>query len=480
MADTNDQDGGPQAPTLRVELGHTGTLNLVAAPITTLSLDERPTPLTVRELSTELAIEGRSTGFSEQRVPASLAWLVHYSPTGSDEFTLPGELHLSGGRFQFKTKKGRLPRLEVLAHRLFGKGTVGYRLTPQYPHAPSATRPPGSIHFDNPLSVELAPGPVRSHKMGTPLGFKLHRGPLIDELLQAGHEVRLVIDEEDGGEGRLPRNYKDLHLEWTWDKRSQKETLFWYTGCSADSTCDAPRFDYPEASEAGVHEFSYRLFIAPPQGSPAWMKPVEALKAQPLVSVARPSLRSFSLALEPAILGLQPPRLLARGELEGIDQEIDVSVDLTLWRRADKGRGRFTKVHGPVTVPVKGGRFQTDLYTFHAAQGAGRQSSLVHHPLWLYEPLWAWLSTYEPPRPGAKPEPVLFATVRLHASHLAQVKLPALASLGFDPDVFDAFDEGTGVMSSPQKGGGICSAEALCGSDLVERLKLELMRFYEG
>jgi len=480
MADTINQDGGPQVPTLRVELGHTGTINLVAAPITTLTLDERTAPLTLCELSTELSIEGSYTGFSEQRVAASLSWLVHYDPTRSDEFTLPGELHLSGGRFQFKTKKGRLPRLELFTHRLFGKGTVGYRLTPQYPHAPSATLPPGSIHFDNPLFVELAPGPASHHKMGTPLGFKLHRGPLIDKLLQDGHEVRLVIDEEDTGEGKLPKGYKDLHLELTWDKHNQKETLFWYTGCSADSTCDAPRFDYPEASEAGAHEFFYRLLIVPPQGSPAWMKPVEALSSQPLVSVDRPTLRSFSLSFETAVLDFQPPRLLARGEIEGIDWEIDVSVDLTLWRRADEARGRFTKIHGPVTVPVKRGRFQTDLYTFHAAHGASRQSSLVHHPLWLYEPLWTWLSSHEPPRPGVKPEPILFATVRIHATHLAQVKLPALSSLGFDPDVFDAFDEGTGTMTSPQKGGGICSAEALCGSDLVERLKFELIRFYGG
>jgi hypothetical protein len=55
--------------------------------------------------------------------------------------------------------------------------------------------------------------------------------------------------------------------------------------------------------------------------------------------------------------------------------------------------------------------------------------------------------------------------------------------LPFRDDVsglFDAFDEGTGLMTSPQQGGAICSAEALCGSDLVARLAAWLTRFYGG
>ncbi|WNG36556.1 hypothetical protein F0U60_24800 [Archangium minus] len=65
-----------------------------------------------------------------------------------------------------------------------------------------------------------------------------------------------------------------------------------------------------------------------------------------------------------------------------------------------------------------------------------------------------------------------------NARHLANPSLPAFASLNFNAEVFDAFTESQGNLSSPLKGGSICSAESRNGPALVERIRATLKRSF--
>jgi hypothetical protein len=473
MAD-KASDSRPQGSSLRVELGFTGTIRLVASPVTELALDRPASPsgsgvIRVDRLTKPIVVTGRYHGTREKLIPASLVWLVHYyDPPDYHEAAIPGHLHLQpDGRFTFKATRAsnpeKHPELDVLQHRLFGKGAVGYRLTPRFPHAPSEMVPPGLIEFDNPLDVRFAR--VHAPRIGTRLEFKLDKGRAVEQLLQSGHKVRLVIDEEDAGEARVEKGYQDLRVELEWDAEGMDEARPWFIGCSASSTPEAPRFEYPEAKEEGDYEFSYRMLIEPPQGrKPRPPPPIEARKPRRLVEVARPALASFSLAFEPARESLEP-RLVARGELTGLDSGIKPSVDVSLWRKGARGEGRFTRVSGPLNVPVEGGRFEAELYTLPLERDSSED-----------EPLWQWASVHEMPREGARPEPTLFATVCFNTRHLGQPKLPAYASLDFDSSRFDTLDEGRGVLGGPEKAGSICSAESRRGFGPVVALR----RLFEG
>ncbi|MFY0571983.1 hypothetical protein ACN28E_50255 [Archangium lansingense] len=481
---TEDKDSKPQRAPLRMELGFAGTIRLVASPITELTLNRPTSPLdpgviTVDRLKKPIVVTGNYKGTTEKVIPANLVWLIHYyNPPDYNEVAIPGRMHIDkDGSFQFKAAKADNPEghpeLDVLRHRLFGKGSVGYRLTPQYPHAPSETMPPGLIEFDIPLDVKF--NPVPDPAMGSRLQFMLDKDWAVEQLLQSGHKVRLVIDEEDAGEAKVKKGYQDLRVELLWGSANMNEALSWLIGCSATSIPENPRLDYPEAKEEKDFEFSYRLLIdlpepkPPPKGkkvkTPA---PLEARKSQPLVKVPRPALESFSLSFEPAREGHEP-RLVARGEIAGLARGIIPTVDISLWRRAAKAEGRFTRVNGSMTIHVDAGRFEAVVHTLPLDPGSFGD-----------DPLWEWASTYAKPGAGERPEPALFATVCINPGHLSQPKLPACASLDFDAGRFDAFDEGRGVISSPLAGGSICSSESKSGSAVVASLMALFTRVAGG
>lgn len=490
MADTtsspaaSDNDSKPQRTSLRMELGFTGTIRLVASPITELALNRPTSPsatgvITVDRLKTPIVVTGTYKGTTEKVIPANLVWIVHYyEPPDYNEVAIPGRMHIDAeGRFQFKATQAENPEgnpeLDVLRHRLFGKGSVGYRLTPQYPHAPSETMPPGLIAFDNALDVKFKPVP--NPAMGSRLQFTLDKDWAIEQLLQSGHKVLLVIDEDDAGEAKVKKGYQDLRVELAWSHATMDEELSWLIGCSATSIPENPRLDYPEATEEKGFEFSYRMLIQPPEPKPGPKgkkvkapAPIEALKVRPLAKVARPALENFSLAFEPAREGLEA-RLVARGEMSGLARNIIPTVDISLWRRASKDASRFTRVNGPLTIPVDAGRFEATVHTLPIDPGSFGE-----------DPLWAWASAYAQPGAGARPEPTLFATVCFNPGHLSQPKLPACASLDFDAGSFEAFDEGKGVITSPLKGGSICSSEAKSGSAPVASLLTLFTRASSG
>ncbi|KFA87670.1 hypothetical protein [Archangium violaceum] len=527
MSDTS-KDG--KLPTLRLDLGFVGVINLVASPLTTLKLhpptlapaseapggpaeasDEEddtlsqdfvdPSTIRIRQLETSFKVTGEYTGFTEQTVPATLTWVVYDDTTNlTHESTLNGTLHLNNGSFEFKEVKGKQeahPRLRVLEHRVFGKGWIDYRITPQYPHAPSVAlsdclkekaaalrqHTPSSmwdwdaergIQFDNPLDVEFEP--ESGFVMGKTLEFTLIGGALVRKLLRKGHGVRLVIEEEDGQEKKANRSKSDLRAELVWNQENKDKKLPWLIGCTVASTPDAPRFEYPEANEEAAHEFFYSILIDHPTPepkpsakgkTPAQPKPVQVLKPRQLLVLFRPTLESFSLSFEPADED-SAPRIAARGQIRDLDPTPNVSVDVSLWRRSDKGRRvAFMRVGQPVNAQLVNGRFEVDLYSF--LQGYGPTT----HEDDLF---WQWLSSYERPPQGTKPEPALFATVCFNVRHLANPGLPAYTSLNFNSEVFDAFSEGQGDLSNPLKGGSICSAESRSGPALVERVRAALKR----
>ena len=453
----------PKPPTLSIPLGFAGALRLVAAPITEVTLDQPASERRITELDTEVVVSGTCKGFTEQTLSASLSWVIRYDSGDSAEYAVAGKMHIKGDRFEFKVARGKTaapPRLDVLQHRLFGSGAIGYRLTPLYPHAPTAAVEAGKIRFDNVLGAKTKPERIGTALIGQPVVFALVRGALVDKLLDEGFEVRLRIEEEDSGKGER-RARDDLQAELVWDGKSRGQTRSYLIGCTADSTSEAPKLAYPEAGEAGDYELGYRLYV----GKPGDRWPVEAGKVRPLATMARPTLTSFALEIRRPFLGWMPA-IIAKGTISGFHDQLEASVVLSLWRKGDR-RGVYTQVSPSAESPqivaaLTKGAFEAELWesSFLAACYASPGT------------LESWLLSLPEPAAGAAPVPTLFASVRLNNTLPANPKVTAVqAALSFDAAAVDTIIEAAGVIGSPLAGTAICSAESKQGAALALQMK---------
>src|SRR5947199_5332433 len=103
--------GRPDDPRpLEVELGTTRTIRVVASPKTSFSLSA-PAARKIIDLVTQVEIRGACTGFTESKVPATLAVIVRRSDSDMTEHVIEGEMQLSSDRKTFEfLARGEKPK----------------------------------------------------------------------------------------------------------------------------------------------------------------------------------------------------------------------------------------------------------------------------------------------------------------------------------------------------------------------------------
>ncbi|MBN1961508.1 MAG: hypothetical protein JW841_11225 [Deltaproteobacteria bacterium] len=437
---------------ISIDLGYTCHVNVRAVPVTTVTLnliiDE------IKQLKTEVAIKGTTTGFSIKEVDAVFAWIIDYDNNDIEEFTYKGQMKIaSNGNFDF-TVNDKPPEISVFDHRLFGKGKIGYRISPKYPHAPSAIVPSdeSQFTFNNKLQVSSSVGGKSALDLGTLTFFNLEMGELANELIDNGDKVVLYLKEADNGDKESLGN-DNFSANITWDKDTKSVIYQWYIGCTMSSYKKSPMFSFPEWYEEGdTCEYSYKLCVERQKNKKIIKKDV-TYRDEKLFTMLRPELSYFRLACEYLERKNAPgkvPTINVIGNIDNIHEDLSVSVRVTLWKA--KSPWIFEPVGDTKIAHVENGIFIVSLCEFSVDTQKRAKHSLAK---WLIE---------VNEKNILKEEPVFFATVRFHEVHLKRPNLPLRSSLIYDVKKFRPFSESRGRISKAD----LYEAKACCSQEAIE------------
>ncbi len=313
--------------------GHAGVLRIRA--IAKTSIGFTAPSLKISTLRTNVSITGAVQNLPND-TPATFTWIVQ---KGSIEERYP----VAGVviKVQDKTRGSVTVALDVLEHRLIGKGKVGFEIAPDFPYCAAQVVPPGSITFDNPLEVTF------SKTSGVRMGTKVKITPNIGEIF-AKSTVRLELRERDVGANESATT-DDFMRPFVW-KNGNEDSVEWRVGCTLPS--GVPVLDYLEPDEVGGYEFEYSLSVAT-DGEKNYQTIVDAKE---LFSVPKPKIESFELTAESSsvlddgylgsvlhniwsddIKDIPLERLRAKGRISNLDEDLELPVRIALWAKDAAG-----------------------------------------------------------------------------------------------------------------------------------------------
>lgn len=348
--------------------GHTGVVHLRLIPRTSISLAAPSQELT--SLRTMVTLRGPIESLPDG-TPLRFSWIVQRG-TEKKSFAVQ-DLKLEA---ESKTVGSVIVPLDVLTHGLLGKGTVGFEVTPDFPRCKTQVSAPGTLTFDNPLSVAF------STLTGKRIGSVVTVSPSIGEIFLDAI-VKLTLRERDVGEGEV-QTTADMAHEITWAKGDTSPRP-WRIGCAAP---DGIVFDYMEDDEKGAYEIDYALSVSTDGG-----KSYQVVhESSQILSVPHPRLEAFELVSEDSsvwdagfydywstVIGNMsredaqkiPVKLQrARGKLSGYDPDLGLPVQISLWTRDPDGKTTQFKAKGTAagieqTVRIWGdGSFDVELVNF--------------------------------------------------------------------------------------------------------------------
>lgn len=343
-------------------LGLDAVLRVRAVPRTRLTLDQANLR-EVTALSHRVRISGSCEGLPDQ-TPCRVSWLVEKGgeQTAVSAGTIP--LSVTGSSCALEVELG------VIGCDLFGQGTIGYSVQPDFPHCDGYVRQPGAITFDARPTLEVVEG-TTGKRIGTRVTLRPGLGRLCAGLL------RLEVREKDEGQDEVAST-TDMARAFTWigqDRRwrpagvardgswvaSGDDPLRWRIGCHDLS---GTRFDYPEENEAGAHyEYEHQLKLSA-DGGETWQT---LTQPQHLLSVERPRLVSFQLTSEKraflgGLIGGVRLAIKANGQISGFDPGLDPSVHVELWSSGwSDGTMRPVGAASGIDVLDNEGRFSLEL-----------------------------------------------------------------------------------------------------------------------
>jgi lysozyme family protein len=351
---------------LEMSTGYDGVLRLRLVPKTSIALTSALKAPTA--LAADVTLSGSTLNLPDA-TKARFTWIVQRGK--QQTFPIEGVPI----KVTSKTQASVTVHLDVCAHRLVGKGTLGFEIAPDFPYCP-AQLVSAATTFDNPLDVQLS-GPSTKQ-----IGTKLTVSPVIGAMFRDS-TVRVDIFKRSatGGKPALAQSF-------TWKGRSDAHE--WRVGCQPGTNLLAYQDELP-AAERPTYAFDYAISVAP-DGTHF----TEVFRSEaPVVSVPRPKLESFDIAVEESNVldsGLTsvvavmlknltrdeahkiPTHLYrARGKVSGFDPDLDLPLTLALWKvDPETGKvGPFTpnKATRPVekTVAVRDdGSFDVVLLDFCA------------------------------------------------------------------------------------------------------------------
>jgi hypothetical protein len=305
-----------ELPRTSVPAGLFGVLQFELVPVTKLEFaapdDATRSALEdPKELALTIPIKGKHLNFPNG-TKCQLWWLVKKGTEVSNEGPLDATIAVDSDTGFHLTVNGAAPKLDLIRHKVVGKGALGYRVVPDFPHAVPAEFAPGDLTFDIPFGVEFQkPSPLL---IGSKVVFKPHFSGIFDKA-----EVRLEIAENDEGEvSGAPSAASAGFSSW---KGNSRDPYTWVIGFTDTSFS---RFTFAETNELGDFEFVWRL-TASSDGGRTFTTLVE--NKTDFVGVKKPRLEQFKLHYED---GLLEDEVVAQGKIANFAPGTHVQLDVAL------------------------------------------------------------------------------------------------------------------------------------------------------
>jgi hypothetical protein len=408
--------------------GYAGVLRLRVIPKTSIKL---AAPVhTIKAIKTVAILTGPVENLPDG-TPARFTWIVQRNGI-EERWPVPGIT------IKVENKKATVyATLDVLEHRLLGTGAVGFEIIPDFPHCPPQVVAPGSITFENPLSIAFD-GSLEGKKIGSVVTIEPKIGAVFGTTI-----VKLDIRERDDTTQNEKASTEDLSISYVW-KNGDDSDVEWRIGCANAS--GTPVLDYLEAGEVGGYEFEYALSVSADGGR----NYVTLFESGQILTVPKPKLESFDLVPEDTSLAddghfwsyfsnineddakkIMLTRLRAKGKITGFDEDLELPLELSLWWTDPDGKTSRWKETSALVEVDDDGEFEALLFTF---------STLSSSEDW--------------PRIRKSN---FFAVLRLPQSTGVEA-VPIARAFEYDDKTFLPFHEGEGA--SAFRGTGVCTKGA--------------------
>ena len=425
--------------------GYRDSLSLVLVPRTAITFHEVGVATTWKlensgELLIDIPIRGKGKNFKPGDVPCALTWLVT-SGGKTASYPVDGAVMKVAPDGQFHVEvAGKTPVLDVVAQRLVGEGLVGFSLSPDFPHAETATFPP-SLRFNNTCAINTRLPKPDDLLLGAQVTFSPDFGWTFKK---AELELR-VIEVDDGSteiSATTPRSAFSHRWEagnlWSGDRS-------WAVGFTSDS-CEQLA-DVGE-EEAGSYEFGWQLWGASRAGGPQTL----LLEQRDFIRLPKPKLEEFKLEYDRSWQGTWE----VSGKISGVAPRANLMLDVALVEPAAAAGSeppdyRTTRIQIAVHDD---GVFEGYLGERHLPWSADPLA-----PAEPAEPLPPMIASPESLCLIPAAEPQAFAILSFPAAARDGKPGPMAAYLDFDETRFSAF-KGQGLSWDPDAD-WICSQEGV-------------------
>lgn len=428
----------------RMSAGYRNAISFVLVPRTAITFDPMDAATTWNlenpgELLIDIPIRGKGKNFKPGDVPCALTWLVTSAgKTASYPVDNAVMKVAPDGRFHVEVA-GKTPVIDVVAQRLAGEGQVGFSLTPDFPHAETATFPP-SLRFHNTCAVKTKLPKPEQMLLGALVTFSPDFGWTFKKA-----ELELRVIEVDDGSTEIAATVPRSAFSHRWEAGSlwsgDRDWAIGFTGDSCEQLADVGE------EEAGSYEFGWQLWGASRAGGPQTL----LLEQRDFIRLPKPKLEEFKIDYDRTWHGTWE----VSGKISGLAPRANLMLDVALVEPAAAA--------GAEPPDYRASRIQIALDddgVFEAYLGE-------RHLPWTADPL-APAEPAPPLVPMAsqeqlclipEAEPQAFAILSFPAAARDGKPGPMAAYLDFDEGKFSAF-KGQGLSWDPEAD-WICSQEGV-------------------
>ncbi len=272
----------------RLSAGYRDSISFVLVPRTSITFDPMDAAAmrnlaSPSELLIDVPIRGKGKNFKPGDVPCGLTWLVT-SAGKTASYPVDGAVMkvAPDGKFHVEVE-GKTPVIDVVAQRLVGEGLVGFSLSPDFPHADTATFPP-SLRFKNTCAVNTKLPKPEEMLLGALVTFSPDFGWIFKKA-----ELELRVIEVDDGSTEIAAGTPRSAFSHRWEAGSwwsgDREWAIGFTDDSCEQLADVGE------EEVGSYEFGWQLWGASRAGGPQTL----LLEQRDFIRLPKPKLEDFRL-----------------------------------------------------------------------------------------------------------------------------------------------------------------------------------------
>ncbi|MBZ4416622.1 hypothetical protein [Myxococcus sp. RHSTA-1-4] len=396
-----------------VSAGYRDALTFVLVPRTSIQFDA-PDRTASRQLMNpgslliEVPIRGKAMNFEPGvTLECELAWLVKRGNGSARPHFVDGARMViaQNGTFEIKVN-GKPPVLDLVAQQVIEEGTLGYSLTPRFPHAETATFEP-AIPFKNHCSISVDKPEGNDCRIGAQVTFTPHFSSALN---QADLELRVI--ELDEGSSEIAFGTAQCAFSHRWGPAAlwmfrYNGSVDWAIGFT-DDTCE--RFADVGAEEEGSYEFCWQLWGRSHKDGPQTL----LVQDKEFLRLPKPKLEDLRVEYDKSWEGTWE----IHGKITGVAPRANLTVEVAL-------------VEPPPPTPAATADRRSDSVRVQL-QSDGVFEAHLGERHWM--PAWTSLSPMAPPAP-----PKAYAILTLPAAARDGRPGPVAPYLNFDETKYSPY-----------------------------------------